>query len=62
MIPLKIVYKQLHDLGEFTILSLKDQAKLRGVADVNYLVREGNVREQLRKIILGLCPDMLIKG
>lgn len=62
MIALKTVYKQLHDLGIFAMQTLTDQAAQRGVAEVSYLVREGNVQEQLRQTILDLRPDMLVIG
>ncbi len=62
MMPLKTVYKQLHDMGNFAMLMLVDRAERRGVSQAAYLVREGNVQEQFHRTVLELRPDMLVIG
>ncbi|MBT3389904.1 MAG: universal stress protein [Chloroflexi bacterium] len=62
MMPLKTVYKQLHDMGNFAMLMLIDRAERRGVSQAAYLVREGDVQAQLHKAVLELRPDLLVIG
>ena len=59
MMPLKTVYKQLHDMGNFAMMMLMDRAERRGVSQTDYRVREGNVREQLLLAEQELRPDIL---
>ena len=47
--PLSVVYNELVEMGTFTMLILCDRAQRRGVAQVNCIVREGNIRKQLRQ-------------
>ncbi|MBU0512546.1 MAG: universal stress protein [Chloroflexi bacterium] len=62
MISLRSVYKQLHDLGEFTMSILKDRAERSGVSQADYIVREGKLLKQLRLILAETCPDVLVIG
>ncbi len=62
MMPLKTVYKQLHDMGNFAMMMLMDRAERRGVSQTDYRVREGNVREQLLLAVQELRPDILVIG
>ncbi len=62
MIPLSAIYQQLHDLGEFSMLILCDRATRRGVEQVDYIVREGNIQRQLRQLLLELRPQILVIG
>jgi len=62
IISLQSVYKQLHELGEFTMLVLCDRAQRRGVENVDSIVREGKLISQLKLILAELNPDMLVIG
>lgn len=55
--PLSVVYQELEEMGKFAILILVDRAQRRGVAEVNYAVREGNIRKQLRLILVPEAPE-----
>ncbi len=44
------------------MLILCDRARARGVAQVDYLLREGNVRTQLRKLAIETGAEVLVIG
>jgi nucleotide-binding universal stress UspA family protein len=60
--PLSVVYRELLEMSEFTMLILKDRAERRGVARVDSTIREGDVRNQLVQLIHELQPDVLVVG
>jgi nucleotide-binding universal stress UspA family protein len=60
--PLSIVYRELVEMSQFVMLILCDRAQRRGVEQVDYIVREGNVRKQLRQLVAKVQPDVLVIG
>ena len=60
--PLRLVYQELHDLSEFMLQRLCDQAQQRGVPEVNYEIRQGNIRQQLRQRVLETDDSILVMG
>ena len=60
--PLSVVYRELRDMSEFMMLLLCDRARRRGVQQVDYALREGNIRKQLRQFILEAGADVLVMG
>lgn len=60
--PLSVVYRELIDMSEFTMLILKDRAERRGVAQVDFIVREGDVRTQLGDLVREMQPEVLVLG
>lgn len=62
MTPVRRVYQQLHEMGEFTMLILVDRAKRRGVKQVDYQVQEGNIKILLRKLAIETHADILVMG
>lgn len=62
MSPLKMVYQQLHNMGEFAMLILVDRAKRRGVEKVNHILRIGDISKQLNQVIGEIHPDALVIG
>ena len=60
--PLSVVYRELTEVGQFAMLILCDRAQRRGVENVDYLVREGNVRKQLREFAIETHADLLVMG
>lgn len=60
--PLSVVYRELVEMSEFTMLILKDRAERRGVADVDSIIREGEVRIQLLRLIDEVRPDLVVLG
>ncbi len=62
MVTLKGVYKQLNEMGEFAMLILCDRATRRGVSRVDYRVREGNVRDNLRQLANETRAEILVMG
>jgi nucleotide-binding universal stress UspA family protein len=62
MLPLNRVYRQLQDMGEFAMLILCDRARRRGVERVDYLIRTGDVPEQVRQFAIESDADMMVVG
>lgn len=62
MASLSKVKKQIHSLGEFTMLVLCDRANRRGVENVDYILRDGRILPQIRETISELNPDILVIG
>lgn len=60
--PLSIVYRELHELARFAMLILCDRARRRGVTKVDYIVREGDIRAQLRLRAAGARGEVLVIG
>lgn len=60
--PLSVVYQELREMGEFTMLILCDRAQRRGVASVDYVVREGNVRKLLRQAAVDTQAEVMVLG
>jgi nucleotide-binding universal stress UspA family protein len=60
--PLSVVYHELVEMSQFVMLILCDRAQRRGVAHVDYVVREGNVRKQLQRLVAEIQPDVLVLG
>lgn len=59
---LQAAYRQLEDMGEFSMLILCDRAQRRGVKQANYHIRKGNIPEQLRQLALETDAEMMILG
>lgn len=57
---LKTVHRQLTALGEFTMLSLCDEAEQRGVNRVSGVVRLGDFRTELRTFLIESHADVLV--
>ena len=60
--PLSVVYDELKEMGTFTMLILCDRARRRGVADVDFIVREGNIRKHLRQLAIETRAQVLVMG
>jgi nucleotide-binding universal stress UspA family protein len=60
--PLSVVYRELVQMAEFSMLILCDRAERRGVEQVDYRIREGNVRRQLLELAAETQSDMLVIG
>jgi nucleotide-binding universal stress UspA family protein len=56
------VKKHIHSLGEFTMLVLCDRAQRRGVENVDYILREGQILPQIMETVSELKPDILVLG
>jgi nucleotide-binding universal stress UspA family protein len=60
--PLSVVYRELVQMAEFTMLILCDRAQRRGVNQVDYLIREGSVRKELLQLAAETRFDILVMG
>lgn len=60
--PLSVVYRELTDMAEFAMIILCDRARRRGVARVDSIVREGNIRRQIRQLIVEDRAEFLVMG
>jgi nucleotide-binding universal stress UspA family protein len=62
MKPLRAVYNQLREMGEFSMLILCDRAQRRGVKNVDYIIREGQILPQIHLAIREMQPDIIVLG
>jgi nucleotide-binding universal stress UspA family protein len=62
MSPLRMVFRRLKEMGEFAMLILVDRAERRGVEQVDYRIREGNIPVQLLALAEELDGDILVIG
>jgi nucleotide-binding universal stress UspA family protein len=60
--PLSVIYRELREVARFAMLILCDRANRRGVTEVDYVVREGDVRAQLRLRAAEACGELLVMG
>jgi nucleotide-binding universal stress UspA family protein len=60
--PLSVIYQELKGMGEFTMMILKDRAERRGVQEVDYIIREGNIIKQIRKFAIETHAEMMVVG
>jgi nucleotide-binding universal stress UspA family protein len=60
--PLSVVYQELAGMGEFAMQILVERAQRRGVKEVDYLVREGNIHKQLYQCALETEADTIVIG
>ncbi|MBC7222912.1 MAG: universal stress protein [Anaerolineae bacterium] len=60
--PLSVVHRELEEMGKFTMLILCDRARRRGVQQVDYEVREGNIRRQLLGFARETEADLMVMG
>lgn len=60
--PLSVIYQELVEMGKFTMLILVDRAQRRGVAEVNYVVWEGNIRKQLHQAAIETKAEVMVMG
>lgn len=56
------IYSELHEMGKFAMLILVDRAQRRGVENVDYIMREGNIHKQLRQIAIETKAEIMIVG
>jgi nucleotide-binding universal stress UspA family protein len=62
MAPLRAVYRQLEDMGEFSMLILCDRARNRGIEEVDYIIRKGNIPRQLHLLAAEIGAEMMVLG
>jgi nucleotide-binding universal stress UspA family protein len=56
------IYNELHEMGKFAMLILVDRAQRRGVENVDFIIREGNIRKQLMQIAIETKAEIMIVG
>ena len=60
--PLSVVYRELNEMGTFTMLILVDRADRRGVEQVDYVLPEGDIREELTRYAIDTQAEMMVIG
>lgn len=60
--PLSVVYRELNEMGTFTMLILCDRARARGVQEVDYVLLEGNIQDGLRTFAKETHSEMMVIG
>jgi nucleotide-binding universal stress UspA family protein len=59
---LSVVYRELNEMGTFTMLILVDRADRRGVEQVDYVLPEGDIREELTRYAIDTQAEMMVIG
>ncbi len=59
---LRVVYQELEEMGKFVMLILCDRARERGVTEVDYILRKGNIRDQLRQLTIETGAEVMVMG
>jgi RNase H-fold protein (predicted Holliday junction resolvase) len=59
---LSVIYQELKGIGEFTMMILVERAQRRGVKQVDYSLREGNIIKQIRRFALETHAEMMVVG
>ena len=59
---LRGIFGELMEMGKFAMMILVDRAQRRGVENVDYIIREGNVRKQLKQIANDTHAEIMILG
>jgi len=60
--PLSIIYRELKNMADFAMRILCDRAERKGVKDVQYLVRAGNIQRQIRQFVTEQHVDLVVMG
>ena len=60
--PLSVVYRELNEMGTFTMLILSDRAQRRGVGRVDYVLPEGSIRDELIRYANETKAEMMVMG
>jgi nucleotide-binding universal stress UspA family protein len=60
--PLSVVYRELEEIARFAMLILCDRARRRGLTEVDYIIREGNIRKQLQQLATEVQSGILVMG
>jgi nucleotide-binding universal stress UspA family protein len=60
--PLSVVYRELEEMGKFAMLILCDRAERRGVQQVDYIIREGNIRKNLMRFAIETHATVMVMG
>jgi nucleotide-binding universal stress UspA family protein len=50
------------EMAEFTMSLIAEQARKQGVAKTDYIVREGEVRQELLALVVEVDADVLVMG
>ena len=58
----KLMYRELHPLRVLAMLQLCQRARDQGVPSTDYMLREGNVRQQLQQYAQEIDAQMLVMG
>ena len=57
-----VVYNELVEMSRFTMLILCDRARRRGVEQVDFIVREGNIHKQLSQFAIETHARVMVMG
>jgi nucleotide-binding universal stress UspA family protein len=60
--PISVVYRELVQMAEFSMMILVDRAQRRGVKVADFMIREGSVRKQLLEFAAETEADLWVMG
>lgn len=58
----KAAYEELAEMVEFSLSILVEQARARGVSEVEYIMRQGDFRQEFLQLIDEIHVDMVVVG
>jgi hypothetical protein len=57
-----VMFDELDKMGEFMMIRLCEYANELGCANADYVIRHGQVREEIQRYLLETQPDLLVLG
>jgi nucleotide-binding universal stress UspA family protein len=60
--PLSVVYSELAEMAKFAMLIVCDRAERRGVTQVDFILREGNIAKALLNFVAETRAEVLVIG
>ena len=62
MTSVRTIYQELYEMGVFAMLILCDRASRRGVENVDYIVRNGDIRANLYDLAVETKAEIMVMG
>lgn len=60
--PLSVVYNELVEMARFAMMILCNRAERRGVREVEYAIREGDIRQELLHFAVETQAELMVIG
>jgi nucleotide-binding universal stress UspA family protein len=60
--PPRLLYQELHEMATFMMMILVDRARRRGVTDAYFVLRKGELRQQMLQFAIETDAEILVVG
>jgi nucleotide-binding universal stress UspA family protein len=60
--PPRLLYQELREMATFMMMILVDRAQRRGVAEVDFVLREGDLRQQMLQFVGETDAEIMVVG